>query len=102
MSIDKLFVIFLGISLIIFILWFFFGDKNEDTVTNGAETFRFSQLIKDRAAYRYAEELGTEPNVYYLPPVNRNFPFERGLKDLSDEELKRYRNVIDVEKITKE
>ena len=54
----------------------FYGDANEDTVTNGDETFRLSELIKKRAAYRYLEELGTEPRVYYLPPVNRNFPFE--------------------------
>jgi molybdopterin-containing oxidoreductase family iron-sulfur binding subunit len=54
----------------------FYGDANEDTVTNGEETFRLSELIKDRAGYRYLEELGTEPRVYYLPPVQRNFPFE--------------------------
>jgi molybdopterin-containing oxidoreductase family iron-sulfur binding subunit len=30
---------------------FFFGDLNEDSVTNGAETFRFSDLIKDKAGY---------------------------------------------------
>jgi molybdopterin-containing oxidoreductase family iron-sulfur binding subunit len=23
------------------------------------------------------EDLGTKPSVYYLPPVNRNFPFEK-------------------------
>ena len=55
---------------------FYFGDKIEDTVTNGSETVRFSQLIKDKAGYRYLEELGTGPNVYYLPPVDRLFPFE--------------------------
>jgi molybdopterin-containing oxidoreductase family iron-sulfur binding subunit len=55
---------------------FFFGDMNEDTVTNGSETFRFSELIKDKAGYRLMEDLGTKPSVYYLPPVNRNFPFE--------------------------
>ncbi len=59
---------------------FFFGDMNEDSVTNGAETFRFSDLIKDKAGYRLMEDLGTKPRVYYLPPVNRNFPFETGLK----------------------
>jgi molybdopterin-containing oxidoreductase family iron-sulfur binding subunit len=48
----------------------------EDTVTNGAETFRFSDLIRDKAGYRMMEDLGTKPSVYYLPPVNRNFPFE--------------------------
>jgi molybdopterin-containing oxidoreductase family iron-sulfur binding subunit len=54
---------------------FFFGDILEDSVTNGAETFRFSDLIKDKAGYRLMEDLGTKPSVYYLPPVNRNFPF---------------------------
>ncbi|PUZ26917.1 prokaryotic molybdopterin-containing oxidoreductase family, iron-sulfur binding subunit [Chitinophaga costaii] len=57
---------------------FFFGDLNEDSVTNGAETFRFSDLVRDKAGYRLMEDLGTKPNVYYLPPVNRNFPIEAG------------------------
>ncbi len=55
---------------------YYFGDINEDTVTNGDETVRFSQLMRDRSGYRYLEELGTQPSVYYLPPVNRLFPFE--------------------------
>lgn len=59
---------------------FLFGDMNEDSVTNGAETFRFSELIKDKAGYRLMEDLGTKPSVYYLPPVNRNFPYESGLE----------------------
>jgi len=54
----------------------FFGDANEDAVTNGEDTFRLSELLKKRAGYRLLEDLGTEPRVYYLPPVNRNFPFE--------------------------
>lgn len=54
----------------------FFGDANEDAVTNGEETFRLSELITKRSGYRYLEDLGTEPRVYYLPPVNRQFPFE--------------------------
>lgn len=58
---------------------FMFGDMIEDSVTNGAETFRFSDLIKDKAGYRLMEDLGTKPSVYYLPPVNRNFKFEDGL-----------------------
>ncbi len=60
---------------------FMFGDLNEDTVTNGAETFRFSELIKDKAGYRLMEDLGTKPSVYYLPPVNRSFPFESGIEN---------------------
>lgn len=60
---------------------FFFGDIHEDAVTNGAETFRFHQLIRDRAGFRLMEDLGTKPSVYYLPPVDRLFPFEEGLKE---------------------
>ena len=59
---------------------FYFGDKYEDTVTNGEETLRFSQLLKDKAGYRLMEGLGTEPNVYYLPPVDRLVEFEDGLE----------------------
>ncbi|MEO7315800.1 MAG: 4Fe-4S dicluster domain-containing protein [Ginsengibacter sp.] len=58
---------------------YFFGDMNEDSVTNGAETFRFSDLVRDKAGYRLMEDLGTKPSVYYLPAVNRNFKFEEGL-----------------------
>jgi len=60
---------------------FFFGDMNEDSVTNGTDTFRFSELIRDKAGYRLMEDLGTKPSVYYLPPVNRDFPFESGLEE---------------------
>ena len=60
---------------------FAFGDLNEDSVTNGAETFRFSDLIRDKAGYQLMDDLGTKPSVYYLPPVSRNFPFESGLEN---------------------
>jgi molybdopterin-containing oxidoreductase family iron-sulfur binding subunit len=53
-----------------------YGDELEDVVTNGEDTFRLKKLLKDRAGYRQFEELGTEPRVYYLPPVKRSFPFE--------------------------
>ncbi len=65
---------------------FMFGDMNEDSVSNGAETFRFSELIKDKAGYRLMEDLGTKPRVYYLPPVNRNFPYESGLENQNPED----------------
>ena len=71
----------------------YFGDILEDTVTNGDETVRFSKLMLDRAGFRYREELGTLPSVYYLPPNQRMFPVERGL-DGYDEEIKgRYKEV---------
>ncbi len=73
---------------------FYFGDQNEDVVTNGDETLRFSEMIRDRAGYRFAEELGTEPRVWYLPPRDRLFPVERGLDDLPDEVKARFKNFI--------
>jgi Fe-S-cluster-containing dehydrogenase component len=54
----------------------YFGDQNADSVTNGSETVRLSTLLQDKAGYRYHEELGTKPNVYYLPPADRLFPFK--------------------------
>ena len=58
---------------------YYFGDKLEDAVTNGTtgETVRFSGLIRDNAGYTMHEELGTKPQVYYLPPKNRRFPYQK-------------------------
>jgi molybdopterin-containing oxidoreductase family iron-sulfur binding subunit len=61
----------------------YFGDEIDDTVTNGEETVRLSTLLKDKAGYRYMEELGTKPRVYYLPPVDRLFPFEKNNEENS-------------------
>ncbi|MEP0132117.1 MAG: 4Fe-4S dicluster domain-containing protein [Eudoraea sp.] len=62
----------------------YFGDEIDDTVTNGEETVRLSTLLKEKAGYRYMEELGTEPRVYYLPPVDRLFPFEETTQENSE------------------
>jgi len=63
---------------------FYFGDKYEDTVTNGEETLRLNKLLKDKAGYRLMEELGTAPSVYYLPPVDRLVEFEDGLENYKE------------------
>ena len=76
----------------------YFGDINEDAVTNGDETVAFSQLIEDNAGYRYLENLGTAPSVYYLPPVNRQFPIDRGFNGLDEDIKKRYENTPYVKK----
>ena len=57
---------------------YYFGDENEDSVTNGTtrETVRLSKLLRDNGGYQLMPELGTKPRVYYLPPKNRLFPFE--------------------------
>jgi len=47
----------------------YFGDRGEDAVTNrDGETLRLSKLLRERSAFRWKEELGTEPRVFYLPP----------------------------------
>ncbi|MEZ5001283.1 MAG: 4Fe-4S dicluster domain-containing protein, partial [Bacteroidales bacterium] len=56
---------------------FYFGDQNEDAVTNGTtkQTVRLSELLETNGGYRLLPELGTEPRVFYLPPKNRLFEF---------------------------
>jgi Fe-S-cluster-containing dehydrogenase component len=73
---------------------FYFGDEVEDVVTNGEETLLFSQILKDRGGYRFAEDLGTQPRVYYLPPRDRIFPAERGLQGKPEELQERYKDVF--------
>ncbi len=77
---------------------FYFGDENEDVVTNGDETVRFSQIIKDRGGYRYAEELGQNHVSGISLRGDRIFPVERGLEDLPEKIKERYPKAI-VDKI---
>jgi molybdopterin-containing oxidoreductase family iron-sulfur binding subunit len=72
----------------------YFGDMVEDAVTNGTETVRLSNLLKDRAGYRYREDLGTQPGVYYLPPTERSFTVESGLEGHDEEIVRRYEKHI--------
>jgi len=45
----------------------YFGDRLEDAVTNSrGETILLSDSLR-RGAFRWKEELGTQPRVYYLP-----------------------------------
>lgn len=62
---------------------YYFGDRNEDAVTNGTtgETVRLSELLRERAGYRFMEKLGTKPRVYYLPERDRRFPFHEDDED---------------------
>lgn len=50
----------------------YFGDLNEDVVTNGKETIPLKKTLNNRAAYRYKEEEGTKPSVYYLPVIKED------------------------------
>ena len=65
---------------------FYFGDKYEDTVTNGEETLRLSKLLEEKAGYRYMASLCTEPSVYYLPTADRLVDFNDGLENYNEYE----------------
>ncbi len=45
----------------------FFGDAREDAVSNGSEVWQLSKVLRERAGFRFKEELGTKPRVFYLP-----------------------------------
>jgi molybdopterin-containing oxidoreductase family iron-sulfur binding subunit len=70
----------------------YFGDITEDAVTNGTETVRFSELMKQKGGFRHKEELGTHPSVYYLPPTDRLFPYERGFDGFDEDITNRYKD----------
>ncbi len=63
---------------------YYFGDENQDAVTNGTtkETYRLSELLRVNGGYHLMPELGTKPRVFYLPPKNRLFEF----KDTRDQD----------------
>jgi molybdopterin-containing oxidoreductase family iron-sulfur binding subunit len=45
----------------------YFGNFREDAVTNGlGATISITEIFRNRQPYRYKEELGTKPSVYYL------------------------------------
>ncbi|PLX00840.1 MAG: hydrogenase [Marinilabiliales bacterium] len=76
----------------------YFGDANEDAVTNGDATVRLTTLLEENGGYRYLEHLGTKPRVYYLPPVG--VEYERGLEDLDENIKLRYKDMIDDNDLT--
>lgn len=45
---------------------YWFGDLETDVATNGTDVVRLSALLVENEAFRYKEELGTRPRVYYI------------------------------------
>ncbi|MCJ7471863.1 MAG: 4Fe-4S dicluster domain-containing protein [Actinobacteria bacterium] len=45
----------------------YMGELNRDLATNGQEVVKLSKFLDDNKAYRYKEELGTQPRVWYIP-----------------------------------
>ena len=51
----------------------YMGDLNEDIASNGVGVVRLSKFLDKHNAYRYKEELGTQPRVWYLPGHGQDF-----------------------------
>ncbi|MCX6230092.1 MAG: 4Fe-4S dicluster domain-containing protein [Bacteroidetes bacterium] len=68
---------------------YYFGDENEDAVTNGTtkETVRLKKLLEENAGYRLMPELGTQPRVYYLPAKGKSYPFQDADKPEAEEHI---------------
>lgn len=57
----------------------YMGDLNEDLASNGKDVVKLSTFLSDNSAFRYKEELGTKPRVFYLPGHGQAFgrsPFD--------------------------
>jgi Fe-S-cluster-containing dehydrogenase component len=68
---------------------YYFGDENEDAVTNGTtkETVRLKKLLEENAGYVLMPELGTQPRVYYLPAKGKSYPFQEADKPEAEEHI---------------
>ncbi|MBI3954203.1 MAG: 4Fe-4S dicluster domain-containing protein [Chloroflexi bacterium] len=51
----------------------YFGDLEEDAATNGVEVVPLSAFLSENNGYRYKEELGTRPRVWYIPGHGETF-----------------------------
>ena len=43
------------------------GELNRNLATNGQDVVKLSKFLDDNKAFRYKEELGTQPRVWYIP-----------------------------------
>ena len=48
-------------------------DLNDDIASNGREIVLLSKFLDDNNGYRFKEELGTQPRVWYLPGHGQEF-----------------------------
>lgn len=45
----------------------YYGDLEENLATNGREVVSFTRFVDTTNAFRWKEDLGTEPRVWYIP-----------------------------------
>jgi len=60
----------------------YMGDFNSNMASNGVEIVQLSKFLDENSAYRYKEELGTQPRVWYLPGHGQSFG--RNSKDIRE------------------
>ncbi len=53
----------------------FMGDLKTDMMTNGTETYRLSDYLRDNDAFRLREDLNTRPRVYYVAGHGQDLEF---------------------------
>ncbi len=53
----------------------YIGDLITDVATNGRDTVRLSQFLKENDAFRFKEELHTGPRVYYIAGHGQDLGF---------------------------
>lgn len=53
----------------------YIGDWEKDLATNGRETRQLSSLLRDNDAWRFKEELNTQPSVYYISGHAQNLTY---------------------------
>lgn len=51
----------------------YMGDLSQDIASNGVEVVKLSKFLDENSAFRYKEELGTQPRVWYLPGHGQDF-----------------------------
>ncbi len=51
----------------------YIGDLNQDLASNGVNVVELSKFLANNDAYRYKENLGTQPRVWYLPGHGQDF-----------------------------
>lgn len=51
----------------------YFGDLEEDVATNGKEVVILSRFVGENSGFRYKEELGTRPRVFYISGHGQEF-----------------------------
>jgi molybdopterin-containing oxidoreductase family iron-sulfur binding subunit len=51
----------------------YIGDLVEDVASNGIEVVILSRFLRENNAFRYKEDLGTQPRVWYIPGHGEQF-----------------------------